>query len=110
CLDHRDPNLILIWSLPCGHTIKQLIRCLIYPFNETPVHAASPVADPGGLRSSGVIMEHLQTQGISLPRLELGTFRMQGDTCRAAVESAIALGYRLSTPRKCMATKPPSAP
>jgi 2,5-diketo-D-gluconate reductase B len=39
-------------------------------------------------------MEHLQTQGISLPRLGLGTFRMQGDTCRAAVESAIALGYR----------------
>ena len=39
-------------------------------------------------------MEHLQTQGISLPRLGLGTFRMQGDTCRAAVESAIVLGYR----------------
>ena len=39
-------------------------------------------------------MEQLQTQGISLPRLGLGTFRMQGDTCRAAVESALALGYR----------------
>jgi 2,5-diketo-D-gluconate reductase B len=44
-------------------------------------------------------MEHpqtqaLQTQGISLPRLGLGTFRLQGDACRAAVESAIALGYR----------------
>jgi len=39
-------------------------------------------------------MEHLQTQGISLPRLGLGTFRMQGDTCRAAVESALSLGYR----------------
>jgi 2,5-diketo-D-gluconate reductase B len=39
-------------------------------------------------------MDHLQTQGISLPRLGLGTFRMQGDTCRAAVESALALGYR----------------
>jgi 2,5-diketo-D-gluconate reductase B len=39
-------------------------------------------------------MEHLQTQGISLPRLGLGTFRMQGETCRAAVESALALGYR----------------
>ena len=39
-------------------------------------------------------MEHLQTQGISLPRLGLGTFRMQGDVCRAAVESAIARGYR----------------
>src|SRR6202023_1670603 len=39
-------------------------------------------------------MEYLQTQGISLPKLGLGTFRMQGDTCRAAVESALALGYR----------------
>jgi 2,5-diketo-D-gluconate reductase B len=39
-------------------------------------------------------MEHLQTQGISLPRLGLGTFRMQGDDCRAAVESALGLGYR----------------
>src|ERR1700675_1551436 len=37
---------------------------------------------------------HLQTQGISLPRLGLGTFRMQGDACRAAVESALGLGYR----------------
>src|SRR3954470_6145318 len=39
-------------------------------------------------------MEHLQTQGISLPRLGLGTFRMQGDVCRTAVESALGLGYR----------------
>ena len=44
-------------------------------------------------------MDHLQTQGIqtqgiSVPRLGLGTFRMQGDVCRAAVESALALGYR----------------
>ena len=39
-------------------------------------------------------MEHLQTQGISLPRLGLGTFRMQGDACRAGVESALGLGYR----------------
>ena len=39
-------------------------------------------------------MEHLDTQGISLPRLGLGTYRMQGDICRAAVESALALGYR----------------
>jgi 2,5-diketo-D-gluconate reductase B len=48
----------------------------------------------GGLKSSGIIMEHLQTQGISLPRLGLGTFRMQGEVCRAAVESALGLGYR----------------
>ena len=39
-------------------------------------------------------MENLQTQGISLPRLGLGTFRMQGEVCHAAVESALALGYR----------------
>jgi 2,5-diketo-D-gluconate reductase B len=39
-------------------------------------------------------MENLPIQGISLPRLGLGTFRMQGDVCRAAVESALALGYR----------------
>jgi 2,5-diketo-D-gluconate reductase B len=39
-------------------------------------------------------MENLNTQGISLPRLGLGTFRMQGDACRAAVESALGLGYR----------------
>jgi 2,5-diketo-D-gluconate reductase B len=39
-------------------------------------------------------MDHLQTQGIRLPRLGLGTFRMQGDACRAAVESALSLGYR----------------
>jgi 2,5-diketo-D-gluconate reductase B len=39
-------------------------------------------------------LEHLQTQGISLPRFGLGTFRMQDDVCRAAVESALGLGYR----------------
>ena len=39
-------------------------------------------------------MEQLQTQGISLPKLGLGTYRMQGDTCRQAVESALSLGYR----------------
>ena len=39
-------------------------------------------------------MEYLQTQGISLPRLGLGTFRLQGDACRAAVESALGIGYR----------------
>jgi len=48
----------------------------------------------GDFKSSGIIMEHLQIQGISLPRLGLGTFRMQGEVCRAAVESALGLGYR----------------
>jgi 2,5-diketo-D-gluconate reductase B len=39
-------------------------------------------------------MDYIQTQGIRLPRLGLGTYRMQGDVCRAAVESALGLGYR----------------
>src|SRR4051812_25526839 len=39
-------------------------------------------------------MENIDTQGISLPKLGLGTFRMQGEVCRAAVASAIGLGYR----------------
>jgi 2,5-diketo-D-gluconate reductase B len=38
--------------------------------------------------------QNLETQGIALPKLGLGTFRMQGDPCRAAVESALGLGYR----------------
>lgn len=45
-------------------------------------------------RLSKVIMDNIRTQGIDLPRLGLGTYRMQGDVCRAAVESALALGYR----------------
>jgi 2,5-diketo-D-gluconate reductase B len=39
-------------------------------------------------------MADLQTQGIALPRLGLGTFRMQGAACQAAVERALGLGYR----------------
>src|SRR5947199_2260782 len=39
-------------------------------------------------------MDHLQTQGIRLPRLGLGTFRMPREVCRAGVESALGLGYR----------------
>src|SRR6201987_5578285 len=39
-------------------------------------------------------MDYLQTQGLRIPRLGLGTFRMLGDACRAAVESALGLGYR----------------
>ncbi len=39
-------------------------------------------------------IENLQAGGISLPKLGLGTYRMQGDVCRAAVESALGLGYR----------------
>ena len=39
-------------------------------------------------------MESMKTQGIAMPKLGLGTFRLQGDACRTAVESALALGYR----------------
>jgi 2,5-diketo-D-gluconate reductase B len=39
-------------------------------------------------------MDYFNTQGIRMPRLGFGTFRMQGDVCRVAVESALALGYR----------------
>jgi 2,5-diketo-D-gluconate reductase B len=39
-------------------------------------------------------MDDMKTQGIKMPRLGLGTFRLQGDECRAAIESALGLGYR----------------
>src|SRR6478736_755760 len=39
-------------------------------------------------------MEDIKTQGIAMPKLGLGTFRLQGGDCRAAVESALSLGYR----------------
>ncbi|WP_394779964.1 aldo/keto reductase [Undibacterium sp.] len=39
-------------------------------------------------------MNTIQTQGISFPSLGLGTFRMEGEDCRIAVESALELGYR----------------
>jgi len=39
------------------------------------------------------MIAQLETQGISLPRLGLGTFRMQGAACKEVVESALALGY-----------------
>ncbi|MDB5774502.1 MAG: dkgB [Herbaspirillum sp.] len=39
-------------------------------------------------------MNHLHTAGITLPRLGLGTYRMEGDICRTAVESGLQLGYR----------------
>src|SRR5438128_1041993 len=39
-------------------------------------------------------MDSIKTQGIDLPKLGLGTFKLTDDACRAAVESALALGYR----------------
>lgn len=39
-------------------------------------------------------MDSIATQGIALPKLGLGTFKLRDDECRKAVESALALGYR----------------
>ncbi len=36
----------------------------------------------------------LDAHGVKIPALGLGTFRLQGDACRAAVSSAIDMGYR----------------
>ena len=47
-----------------------------------------------GMQTQGMQTQGIKTQGISLPRLGLGTYRMQGDACRAAVESALSFGYR----------------
>jgi len=39
-------------------------------------------------------MDMITTHGLRMPRLGLGTFRMTGARCQAAVESALSLGYR----------------
>ncbi|MFG1321225.1 aldo/keto reductase [Xanthobacter autotrophicus] len=39
-------------------------------------------------------MEAITTQGVAIPRLGFGTFRMPGADAQPAVESALALGYR----------------
>src|SRR5260221_8399461 len=39
-------------------------------------------------------MEKITTQGVAIPRLGFGTFRMPGADAQPVVESAIALGYR----------------
>src|ERR1700675_2291974 len=39
-------------------------------------------------------MEKIQTQGVAIPRLGFGTFRMPGGGCQPVVESALGLGYR----------------
>jgi 2,5-diketo-D-gluconate reductase B len=40
------------------------------------------------------VMEALSTQGVTIPRLGFGTFRMPGNDAQPVVESAIELGYR----------------
>ena len=37
---------------------------------------------------------YIETQGIRVPRLGFGTFRLQGDACTQAVETALRVGYR----------------
>jgi 2,5-diketo-D-gluconate reductase B len=39
-------------------------------------------------------MEKIQTQGVAIPRLGFGTFRMPGGGCQPVVESALGLGFR----------------
>jgi 2,5-diketo-D-gluconate reductase B len=39
-------------------------------------------------------MDLITTHGLRMPRLGLGTYRMTGARCQAAVESALSLGYR----------------
>lgn len=39
-------------------------------------------------------MDMIETQGITLPRLGFGTFRMRGGGCQPVVECALAIGYR----------------
>jgi 2,5-diketo-D-gluconate reductase B len=39
-------------------------------------------------------MDTITTQGLKVPKLGLGTFRLQGDECRKAVSTALEMGYR----------------
>ena len=39
-------------------------------------------------------MQTIATQGIAMPKLGLGTFKLTGDAGQAAVESGLAVGYR----------------
>lgn len=39
-------------------------------------------------------METITANGLRMPRLGLGTYRMQGAVCQAAVEAGLAMGYR----------------
>src|SRR5947209_775866 len=39
-------------------------------------------------------MDMITTHGLLMPRVGLGTYRMTGVVCEAAVESALSLGYR----------------
>jgi hypothetical protein len=56
------------------------------------------------------VMETITTKGVAMSRLGFGTFRMPGAAAQSVVESALALGYRLSTLPPCTRTRRRSAP
>jgi 2,5-diketo-D-gluconate reductase B len=56
--------------------------------------AAGACALPPPHHRKDTIMESITTQGVAIPRLGFGTFRMPGGDAQPVVESAIALGYR----------------
>src|SRR4029078_7288318 len=81
---------ILICAAHYRQTAKA-VRPVTSPYTKNPL-ARQRIAYPAYLL--GDTMEYLQNQGTRLPRLGLGTFRLQGDACRVAVESALGIGYR----------------
>jgi 2,5-diketo-D-gluconate reductase B len=60
----------------------------LFSIPEESAHAASLLASRGLNDVRSLFMDSLKTQGISMPKLGLGTFRMQGDACRAALAAA----------------------
>jgi hypothetical protein len=59
--------------------------------------AAAGCALPPPHPRKDTIMELITTQGVAIPRLGFGTFRMPGGDAQPVVESAIALGYPRET-------------
>jgi diketogulonate reductase-like aldo/keto reductase len=49
---------------------------------------------PGSLTIERERMEYVRVQGVEIPALGLGTWRLTGSRCRQAVEEALAIGYR----------------
>jgi 2,5-diketo-D-gluconate reductase B len=54
----------------------------------------APLGTPTQSLTEESVMEALSTQGVAIPRLGFGTFRMPGNDAQPVVESAIELGYR----------------
>jgi 2,5-diketo-D-gluconate reductase B len=59
----------------------------------TAAHKDQRTDPPARNPRKGNIMETITTQGVAIPRLGFGTFRMPGADAQPVVESAIALGY-----------------